>query len=265
MVSGSLLPRRFEALRHGSLAAMAGLIIPLAHAIWTHGAAFIPQMGLSLLVVVGWQIAFARLRDRQVEPSGIVTALLIALLVPIEAPLWQIALGATFGIVIGELIFGGRGYGFVHPATVALAFLMFSFTGGDYRGGPTIPVWTLVPAFVLLVVSGQAAWRTLLGFAVAAPFLLWLLGGDPQAPFLSGAILMAVLFLAADPVASASTNAGRLAHGLLLGTLAALFSQAGELFGSALFATLMAGIFAPTIDQIVIAIHIRRRARQHGR
>lgn len=248
----------------GSLPAIAGLLLPLAVVIWLRGAVVVPQLALVLALTLGWQAVFATARNRRLEPSGIATALLITILVPAEAPLWQLALGTTFGIVIGELIFGGRGFSFLHPAVVALAFMMFSFTDVDYRAGTALPVWTLAPALLILLASGQAAWRILIGFCLAAPIVLLTLGGDPIAPFVSGPLLAAILFPGADPVASASTNAGRLVHGLLLGSLCALFSQAGELFGAAIFAVLMASIFAPVIDQAVVAVHIRQRRRRHG-
>lgn len=251
-------------LTRGSLPAITGLLLPLAAVIWLRGAVVVPQFVLVLALTLGWQIAFAKVRNRALEPSGIATALLITILVPAEAPLWQLALGTTFGIVIGELVFGGRGFSFLHPAVVALAFVMFSFTDVAYRVGPTLPAWSLAPALVLLLASGQAAWRILIGFCLAAPTVLLALGGDPVAPFASGPLLAAIIFLGADPVASASTNAGRLVHGVLLGTLCALFSQAGEFFGAAIFAVLMASIFAPVLDQAVVAVHIRRRSRRHG-
>ncbi|MHB2264527.1 RnfABCDGE type electron transport complex subunit D [Aliihoeflea sp. PC F10.4] len=253
-----------SAFRHSVFPALLGLALPLAAILLLQGPVVLPRIVLLLIVTLFWQALFCRVRGRAMEPSGIVTALLVAILVPADAPFWQLALGMTFGIVIGEQIFGGRGRNFVHPAVVVLAFVMFSFTDATYRAGPDIPVWTLLPALVLLLVTGQAARRILLGFAIAMPLVLWAVGGEPAAPFLSGAIVFAVLYLAADPVASASTNPGRVIHGLLVGTLAALFSQAGELFGSVVFAILMASIFAPTIDQIIIALHIRRRAARHG-
>ncbi|NKX15768.1 hypothetical protein HGG75_04780 [Ochrobactrum pseudogrignonense] len=46
--------------------------------------------------------------------------------------------------------------------------------------------------------------------------------------------------------------------------LIGLFSQAGSTFGAAIFAILMSSIFAPLIDYVVVAIHVRRRARRHG-
>lgn len=251
-------------LRHGVLPALIGLALPLAAILVSQGPVVLPRLALILIVVLFWQTLFCRVRGRAMEPSGIVTAGIIAILVPLDAPLWQLVMAATFGTVLGEQVFGGRGRNFIHPAVVALAFAMFSFTDTTYRAGPDIPAWTLLPALVLLAGSGQAAWRILASVALAMPLVLWAIGGDPAAPFLSGAVLLAIIYLAADPVASAATGPGRIVHGLLVGALAALFSQAGELFGSMVFAILMASIFAPAIDQIVIAVHMRRRASRHG-
>lgn len=253
-----------SAFRHGIVPALIGLALPFAFILISQGPVVLARIVLLLAVTLFWQAMFSRVRGRIMEPGGIVTALLVAVLAPAEAPFWQLALGMTFGVVIGEQIFGGRGRNFIHPAVVALAFLMFSFTDTAYRAGPDIPVWTVLSAVALLLVTGQAAWRILAGAALVMPLVLWTSGGEPAAPLLSGAIVLAILYLAADPVASTATNAGRIVHGLFVGALAALFSQAGELFGSVVFAILMASIFAPTIDQIVIALHMRRRAARHG-
>ncbi len=81
---------------------------------------------------------------------------------------------------------------------------------------------------------------------------------------LSGAICCAILFLAADPVCSAATNPGRWAQGILTGLLIGLFSQSGSVFGAAVFAILMSSIFAPLIDYVVVALHVKRRAKHYG-
>src|SRR5690606_23784644 len=147
--------------------------------------------------------------------------------------------GGTFGIVIGLLVFGGLGRHVLHPAVVTLAFLMFSFAADGYRDTPQIAVWTLAPALVLLLGAGQANWRILAG-AIAIFVLMGWAQGDGALFALGGTGLfwLVLLFLVADPVASAATNWGRLVHGALFGLLVALFLQAGTAVSALVFAVL---------------------------
>lgn len=247
-----------------AIPALIGLIIPVAVAVSANSTSFVPRLLLALILTLAWQYLFVRVRGGRIGLDGIITAALIALFVPVDAPLWQLALGICFGVVIGEQVFGGRGRNFVHPVVAALAFLMFSFTDVDYRAGPTMPLGTLVPSAVLLLLSGQASWRLLLAAFAVMALSGWTQGQDSAALVLSGAISCAILFLAADPVCSAATNPGRWAQGILTGLLVGLFSQAGSAFGATIFAILMSSIFAPLIDHVVVAIHVRRRARRYG-
>jgi len=148
---------------------------------------------------------------------------------------------------------------------VALAFLTFSFADQDYRTGPDLAAWTLLPAFVLLLASGQAAWRILLAAAGVMLALQWAAGSAaPWTALAPGAVLLALLYLAADPVASAATNPGRWAYGALVGLLASLFFQVGPGFGAMVFATLLGAIFAPLLDRLVIIVHTYLEERRHG-
>ncbi len=244
---------------------LLGLLPPFLTRFWLEAGLIAGRFVLLFIVVLGWQLAFRRLRGQAFGPEGLASAMLLAILTPSDAPSWQLALGASFGIVLGELIFGGRGRSFVHPVAVALAFLMFSFTDAAYRAGPQIPLWTLAPAFILLLLSGQAAWRVLLTAAGAIVIVSWSLGAaQPWNSLMNGALAAALLFLAADPVASAATNAGRAIYGALAGILAVLFALGGEAFGAAVFAILLASIFAPLIDHCAIGIHERLRRRRHA-
>ena len=248
-----------------SLPAIAGLALPAAMLTVTQGPGLWLRFAVVLAVTLGLQVLFARIRSHPLDLSGIVTAGIVALAVPAGAPLYQLLLGTLFGVVIGEQVFGGRGRSFLHPAVVTLAFLTFSFADQDYRTGPELAAWTLLPALVLLLASGQAAWRIL----VAAGAVLLLAGlaqgsAEPWAPLLEGSIVLTLLYLAADPVASAATNPGRWVYGLLVGGLAVLFATVGPAFGAAVFAVLLASIFAPLIDRGVIAIHGLWRERRHG-
>jgi len=248
-----------------SLPAGLGLVLPLAMLAAVEGPALALRLALVLVVTLALQMLFARLRQHPFDFYGIVTAGLVTMAVPASAPLYQLLLAIVFGVVIGEQVFGGRGRSFLHPAVVTLAFLTFSFADQDYRTGPVFLSWTLLPALLLLVLSGQASWRVLLASGVALVGLGALQGqAEPWAVLLQGGVPLVLLYLAADPVSSAATDPGRWVYGALVGALAALFAQIGPAFGAAVFAVLLASIFAPLIDRLVIAGHVVWRERRHG-
>ncbi len=95
---------------------------------FTHGLLyFLPIFMVALLVGAFWQALFANLRKKQPDEGLLVIAWFLALLMPATAPLYQVALGMTFGIVIGKLIYGGSGRYLVNPALLGMAFLVFSY------------------------------------------------------------------------------------------------------------------------------------------
>jgi Na+-transporting NADH:ubiquinone oxidoreductase subunit B len=247
------------------LPVIAGLVLPMAVLTTAQGPELWLRFAFVLVITLGLQLLFARIRRQPFDLSGIVTAGIVGIAVPAGAPIYQLLLGIAFGVVIGEQVFGGRGRSFLHPAVVTLAFLTFSFTDQDYRTGPDLPAWTLLPALLLLLASGQAAWRIL----VAAAAVLLLTGlaqgnAEPWAPLFQGSIALTLLYLAADPVSSAATNPGRWIYGLLVGGLAVLFATVGPAFGAAVFAVLLASIFAPLIDRVVIIGHAFWREKRRG-
>lgn len=266
-----MIPARLTALMthrltRGQLPVLAGLALPLGWLVATQGPAVLGRILLIGAIALGWQVLFARIRKQGFGLEGVSAAILVAMLVPDAAPAWQLVLGSSFGMVIGLLIFGGYGRNILHPAIVTLAFLMFSFASDGYRATPEFPLWTLAPAFALLLASGQSNWRLLVGALAGLLGLAWL-QNVPEGLELarSGLFWLVLLFLVADPVASAVTNWSRPFHGLLFGVLVVLFLQTGTALSTLVFATLMAAIFAPLLDALAIAVNARLRERRHGR
>jgi Na+-transporting NADH:ubiquinone oxidoreductase subunit B len=66
-------------------------------------------------------------RNHEVNEGFFVTSLLYAAILPATTPLWQVALGISFGVVIGKEVFGGTGKNFLNPALVGRAFLYFAY------------------------------------------------------------------------------------------------------------------------------------------
>lgn len=259
------MPRLWDAHRVVVATAIA-LIAPLGVAIIERGQAIIGPLALALVLAVLWPLVFARMRRRPMDWQGIVSALVLVLLLPSSVPLWHLGLGLSFGLVMGQLIFGAHGRGFLNPSVVGLAFVLFSFPDTEHATlGPNMALAAAVSGALLLVL-GLLAWRVVVGVMVALAVLLTLLSAPFSWVSLHGAnVLLCLVFLIGDPVAAACTNAGRWAYGVLAGGLVGLLGQAGG-DGASLsvmvFSALLASLFAPLIDQFVIAANVWRRARR---
>lgn len=93
-----------------------------------HGALyFFPVYLVALLVGAFWEISFACARKLDINEGFLVTSLLYALILPPVIPLWQVAMGISFGVVIGKEVFGGVGMNILNPALVGRCFLFFSY------------------------------------------------------------------------------------------------------------------------------------------
>lgn len=74
-----------------------------------------------------WELIFAVTRKHEINEGFLVTGLLFPLTLPATIPLWQVAMGVSFGVVIGKEIFGGTGMNILNPALTARAFLYFAY------------------------------------------------------------------------------------------------------------------------------------------
>ena len=93
-----------------------------------HGALyFVPVLIVTFAVGGTWEVLFAQVRGHAINEGLLVTGVLIPLVLPAAIPLWQVALGTTFGVVIGKEIFGGTGKNIFNPALTARAFLFFAY------------------------------------------------------------------------------------------------------------------------------------------
>ncbi len=87
----------------------------------------LPIIIVSYSVGFFWEIVFAVVRKHNISEGFLVTGLLFPLILPPTIPLWQVAVGITFGVVIGKEIFGGTGRNILNPALTARAFLFFAY------------------------------------------------------------------------------------------------------------------------------------------
>jgi len=133
-----------EGWRFGLIGALAGFD---PNSLWDNfiqGAAyFLPIYAVTFIVGGFWEVLFASIRKHEVNEGFFVTSVLFALILPPSIPLWQVALGISFGVVIGKEIFGGTGKNFLNPALTARAFLFFAYPAQMSGDG----VWTAVDGY----------------------------------------------------------------------------------------------------------------------
>ena len=100
-----------------------------------HGSLyFIPVFIVCNIAGGFWESVFSMVRRHEINEGFLVTGMLFPLTLPPTIPLWQVAIGISFGVVIGKEIFGGTGMNFLNPALTARAFLFFAypaFMSGD--------------------------------------------------------------------------------------------------------------------------------------
>jgi Na+-transporting NADH:ubiquinone oxidoreductase subunit B len=104
---------------------------PLTMAIWDKlliGAwKVLPLVVVSYGVGLGIEFLFASIRGHQVNEGYLVSGMLIPLIMPIDVPLWMVAIAVVFAVVIGKEVFGGTGMNLLNPALTARAFLFFAY------------------------------------------------------------------------------------------------------------------------------------------
>lgn len=118
---------------------------------------FLPIYATVFLVGGFWEVLFCMVRKHEVNEGFFVTSILFALIVPPTLPLWQAAIGITFGVVVAKEIFGGTGRNFLNPALAGRAFLFFAYPGQ---------------------ISGDLVWTGADGFSGATALSQWAVGGN---------------------------------------------------------------------------------------
>lgn len=133
----------------GDLGADAGWLTKM----WYGACWYLPIYAVTFIVGGFWEVLFATVRKHEVNEGFFVTSVLFSLILPATTPLWQVALGITFGVVIGKEIFGGTGRNFLNPALTGRAFLYFAYPAS--MSGDSI--WTAVDGFSGATNLGAAA------------------------------------------------------------------------------------------------------------
>lgn len=89
--------------------------------------AVLPKIAISYIVGLGIEFAFAQHRKEEIQEGFLVSGMLIPMIMPIETPLWMIAVATAFAVVFGKEVFGGTGFNIFNVALVTRAFLFFAY------------------------------------------------------------------------------------------------------------------------------------------
>jgi Na+-transporting NADH:ubiquinone oxidoreductase subunit B len=102
----------------------------------------IPIVAVSYIAGLGVEFIFAQYRHEEVNEGFLVSGMLIPLVMPVDVPLWMVAVATIFAVIIGKEAFGGTGMNVFNPALLARAFIFFAYPAkitGDtiWTGGLT--------------------------------------------------------------------------------------------------------------------------------
>ena len=292
---------------------IVALVPAVLASIYFFGLRMLAMIVVSYAVGGAVEVIFAVVRKEEINEGFLVTGLLFPLIMPPAAPLWMVAVGVAFGVLVGKEVFGGTGRNLFNPALVGRCFLLVAYApvlaasriapGGGWCGrafeyatdtvsGATPLVaaksepfekWAsfadlffgsvtgsagetsalaLLAGGIFLVVIGVANWRTVVSILVAFGLLTAALHGFDLRivawHFLAGGLLLGVFFMATDPVTSPMTGAGKVAYGVLIGAVTVLIRNLTGYVEGVTFAILLGNICAPILDEIFIALHLRR-------
>lgn len=179
-----------------------------------HGALyFVPVFLVTNIVGGTWEVLFGVIRKHDINEGFLVTGMLFPLTLPATIPLWQVALGISFGVVIGKEVFGGTGKNFLNPALTARAFLYFAYpiqiTGSTVWAGMvdgvSAPTLLTTMGNVQVAEPGGASFRGIVqnelgGMSLTQAFLGTIPGSMGETSTL--ACLLGAVFLIATGVGS---------------------------------------------------------------
>ena len=186
---------------------------------------FVPIYAVTMLAGGFWEILFAGIRNHEVNEGFFVTSILYALTLPATTPLWQVALGISFGVVIAKEVFGGTGKNFMNPALAGRAFLYFAYPIEMSGESVWVPPVDVITGATPLAIGAESGVPGIVesGVTWMDAFLGPIQGSLGETSAL--ACVLGALFIVYTGVAS-----WRIIAGVLVGTIAAalLFNAAGS-------------------------------------
>lgn len=185
----------------------------------------LPIVIVSYVVGLGIEFVFAQLRGHEINEGFLVSGMLIPLVMPIETPLWMIAIATAFAVIFGKEVFGGTGMNIWNPALLARAFLFFAYPA-EMSG---IRVWVSLGQHADKVVDGFTGATPLadaaagnINYSVADAFFGFIPGSIGETSTL--AILIGALILIITGIGSWKVMVSTVAGGVVMGVILNIFA-----------------------------------------
>ncbi|MGK2915105.1 MAG: NADH:ubiquinone reductase (Na(+)-transporting) subunit B [Porticoccaceae bacterium] len=191
--------------------------------VWYGAVYFLPIYLVTFIVGGFWEVLFAMVRGHEVNEGFFVTSILFALICPPDLPLWMVALGISFGIVLGKEVFGGTGKNFINPALAGRAFVFFAYPAS--MSGDS--VWTAVDGYTGATALSVAASD---GMSVLQGQLSWVDAFIGKMPGSIGEVSTLAIFIGAAVLLVMKIASWRIMLGVMLGMMAlsTLFNWLGS-------------------------------------
>jgi len=189
-----------------------------------YGAVYFLPIYATVFIVGGfWEVLFAAVRKHEVNEGFFVTSILFALILPANIPLWQAAIGITFGVVIAKEVFGGTGKNFLNPALAGRAFLFFAYPS-DISGDA---VWTAVDGFSGATALSSAAAGGLEGLTSSLTWINAFIGNMQGS---TGEVSTLLILLGGGVLLVAGIASWRIVVGVMIGMVVTslLFNMIGS-------------------------------------
>ena len=256
--------------------------------------AVLPKIIVSYVVGLGIEFVVAQWKKEEIQEGFLVSGMLIPMIVPVDCPLWILAIAVAFSVIFAKEVFGGTGMNVFNVALVTRAFLFFAYPT-KMSGDAVWPVeaslsdmfWGFIPGSigetsvvailigaVILLWTGIASWKTMISVFVGGAFMAFIFnqfGSETNAMaqmpwyehLILGGFCFGAVFMATDPVTSARTETGKYIFGFLIGAMAIVIRVLNPGYPEGMMlAILLMNIFAPLIDYCVVQSNIGRREKR---
>lgn len=211
---------------------------------WVGFGKIVPMLAVSYGVGLGIEFIFATVKKHEVEEGYLVTGMLVPLIMPIDLPLWMLAVAVAFGVIIGKELFGGTGMNVLNPALTIRAFLFFNWAA--WMSGDKVWVHGAVDGIKNAAgtdaISGETILGTLaankeVGYSVSDMFFGFIPGSlGETSTFL---ILVGAAILIASGIGSARIMISAVAGAAVMGLIFNGIVDAGVITETSKFYSLM--------------------------
>lgn len=189
----------------------------------------LPVVIVSYGVGLGIEFAFAQMRGHEINEGFLVSGMLIPLIMPIETPLWMVAVATAFAVIFGKEVFGGTGMNIWNPALVARAFLFFAYPAQMSGNSVWVALGksdTPIDGFTGATALADAAAGNI-NFNVSDAFFGFIPGSIGETSTL--AILLGAVLLIITGIGSWKIMVSTVAGGVVMGVILNIFSGSTSL------------------------------------